>query len=104
MKPRAERLGGAWLLLLAGPVVWFVHFSALYGLASFGGTPNFDTVAWALTALACLAVAAAWFLSWRSLKRPESARQGLRDMAAWLALLSLGGILFQSLPLVLTPH
>jgi hypothetical protein len=103
MKPRTERNGASWLLLLAAPVAWFAHFSALYGLASFGGTPRFDTVAWALTGFACLAVGAAWYASWR-LKRRRGAPQSPADMAAWLALLSLGGILFQSLPLVLTPH
>lgn len=103
MKPRAGREGWSWLLLLAAPIVWFAHFSALYGVASFAGPIHFDAVAWTLTALACLAVGAAWYASWR-LKRRRGAPQSPADMATWLALLSLGGILFQSLPLVLTPH
>lgn len=80
-----------WLLFLAAPLVWFAHFSALYGIASFAGITS--TVAWTLTGLACLAVAVVWFMS----------RRSSGDMTAWLALLSLAGILFQSLPLVLVP-
>ena len=109
MKPRAERTGWSWLLLLATPLVWFAHFSALYGLAAFTkpareGRLGFDTVAWTLTGLACLAIGAAWVLSWRSLKRHGRAQQGPGDMVAWLAALSLAGILFQGLALLLTPH
>ena len=108
-KPRSARAGGSWLLFLAAPLVWFAHFSALYGIAAFAGPARegplgFDTVAWTLTGLACLAVGAAWALSWRSPKRQGRAQQGPGDMAAWLAALSLAGILFQCLPLVLTPH
>lgn len=80
-----------WLLFLAAPLVWFAHFSALYGIAAFAGLTS--TVAWTLTGLACLAVASVWFV----------ARRSPGDMTAWLALLSLAGILFQSLPLMLMP-
>ena len=80
-----------WLLFLAAPLVWFAHFSALYGIASFADLSS--TVAWILTGLACLAVAAVWAAS----------RRTPGGMTAWLALLSLGGILFQALPLALIP-
>jgi hypothetical protein len=108
MKPRSERFGSSWLLFLAVPLVWFAHFIALYGIASFAGPARygplgFNAVAWTLTGLACLVVGAAWYWSWR-LKRRSRTQQSPSDMAAWLALLSLVGILFQSLPLVLTPH
>lgn len=90
MKPRVGAVR-PWLLFLAAPLVWFAHFSALYGIASFVGLSN--TVAWTVTCLACLAVAAVWF----------AARRAPGGMTAWLAALSLAGILFQTLPLALMP-
>jgi hypothetical protein len=80
-----------WLLFLAAPIVWFAHFSALYGIASFANLSS--TVAWTLTGLAGLAVASVWF----------AARRSAGGMTAWLALLCLAGILFQGLPLALMP-
>jgi hypothetical protein len=99
MKPRAEEAGLTWLLFLAAPLVWFAHFSALYGIAAFANLPGdgllgFDAIAWTLTGLACLAVGAAWRQSrrskWRSRSKPD-----LSEMAGWLALLSSAGIVFQ---------
>jgi len=106
MKPRPARVGTTpWLLFLAAPLIWFAHFNALYGIASFARLPgdgpwSFTAVAWVLTALACLAAMAAWLRIQRLAKR-QRVKHGLGDMAGWLAALSLAGILFQGLALAL---
>lgn len=92
MKRWSKGAGSAWLLFLAAPLVWFAHFSLLYGLASFGRVPHFGFVAWTITALACVGAAGFGYLSLRS-------RSSFRDMTGWLALLSLVGILFQGVSL-----
>jgi hypothetical protein len=92
MTRRSERGRAIWLLFLAAPLVWFAHFSLLYGLASFGSARHFTIVAWAATGVACILVAGVWHLGRRS-------RGDVRDMTRWIALLSLTGILFQGLSL-----
>jgi hypothetical protein len=88
--------------------VWFAHFSALYGIASFGqaagaSPASFNAAAWALTAAACVAVAVAWRRSQRLPASSGGSAQGVQTVAAWLALLSLAGILFQALVLAIVP-
>ena len=108
MTPPPERNGRAWLLCLAAPLVWFAHFNALYGLASLGratgaSPASVGIVAWALTAAACIAIAAAWFWSQRSASSSTGASHGSRAVATWLALLALAGVLLQALALAIVP-
>lgn len=108
MTPRPGRGGRIWLLCLAAPAVWFAHFSALYGVASFGEAAGlnpawFDIIAWAVTVVACLAVALVWRLPWRVAVPPGGPAHGVNIVAGGLALLSLVGILFQGLVLAIVP-
>jgi hypothetical protein len=105
-KPRPARVATTWLLPLAAPLVWFAHFNALYGIHAFAKLPRdgllgFDAIAWALTVLACVAIAIGWQGARRSLSARSEAKRGAGEMAGWLAVLSLAGILFQGLALVL---
>jgi drug/metabolite transporter (DMT)-like permease len=86
----------AWLLCLLAPLVWFVHFSALYGIASFAGA--LGSAAWILTSVALVAIAVAWRLARRL---PPS---DVRAIARWLTLLSLAGVVFQILVLTIVPR
>jgi hypothetical protein len=102
------RVASAWMTTLAAPVVWFAHFNALYGLHAFGDLPRhgvlgFEGVAWGLTVIAGLAVGVAWHVSRRSPGARNESKEGTREIASWLALLSLTGILFQGFALALTP-
>jgi hypothetical protein len=108
--PRAEQGGQTWLLSLVAPLVWFAHFGALYGAASFGhaagmGAAAFEVFAWAATLVACIAVAVAWRHSQRSIvaARSNDPARGAPSVAATLALLSLAGILFQAIVLAMVP-
>lgn len=105
MKTQARQEGRAWLLCLVAPLVWFAHFSALYGIASLGRVAGatFDAVAWALTAAACVAIAVAWRRSQRLPTPSGGPMHDVRAVAAWLALLSLAGVLFQALVLAIVP-
>lgn len=105
MTPHARQEGRKWLLCLVAPLVWFAHFSALYGIASFGlvAGATFNAVAWALTAAACVAVAVAWRRSQRLPTPSGGPAQGVSTVATWLALLSLAGVLFQALVLAIVP-
>jgi hypothetical protein len=106
--PRAQRDGRKWLVCLAAPLLWFAHFSALYGLASFGrdagaNPATFNAIAWTLTAIACIAIGVAWHRSQRLPATAGGPTQGLRTVATWLALLSLAAVLFQTLALAFVP-
>ena len=98
--------GRAWLLGLVSPLVWFAHFSALYGVASFGEAAGldlarFDLFAWPATVVACSAVAAVWHKSRHlDVNHGEPAR-GARAVARMAAVLSMVGILFQGLVLAI---
>lgn len=107
MKARPERGGRRWLLALVPPLLWFAHFSALYGLASFGAAggmrpSQITACAWLLTGVAGAAVAGFWFASVRQRTRANEPEEGMRAVATALAALSVAGIAFQALPLALT--
>ena len=103
---RSGQGGQAWLLGLAPPLVWFGHFSALYGMASFGNAARldpawFDIIAWGGTLVACLAVGAVWYRSRRVEVSDDGPARGASTVARALAMLSLVGILFQGLVLAI---
>jgi len=82
--------------------VWFVHFTALYGIASFGeavglNLARFDIIAWVATALACLAVAMVWHRSRHMTTRRGAPPREAHAVVRLLAVLSLAGILLQGL-------
>lgn len=114
-----------WVVLLAGPVVWFVHFSVVYLVAEAGcngagqGLELFDPPVPALVTLvatllavpACLAVAYwAWKRIPRGPTRDAAADTDVRErqrvlssIGGLLALLSLAGVLFVAAPAVWLP-
>jgi len=83
-----------WIVFLAGPVTWFVHFMVVYLIAEAGctgGGPGLDAlnppvpaaatlVATAVAALVCLASSRAGYRRWRTSQRGVAA-----DQAAGLA-------------------
>jgi hypothetical protein len=84
------------IVLLSGPLIWFAHFSLLYGLAGFGGyigltVAGVRILSWGAT---LLAGAAAIAILWRMRREP---------IAAGLAALSLAAIIFQALVLWIIP-
>ena len=84
------------LFMLTGPLIWFAHFSFIYGAAGFGGAFGVDVadirdLSWGATVLACGAVA---LVLWR--KAHDSITRGL-------AFLSLLAITLQALVLWMVP-
>jgi len=80
------------LVWMGAPLVWFLHFSLIYGAVGFGGALGWTardlrSFAWAATIVAVLAIA---LLLWR--QRPRL-----------LALLSLAAVLLQGVVLALVP-
>ncbi|MEX0807173.1 MAG: hypothetical protein WD044_00450 [Dongiaceae bacterium] len=100
----------ALLLLLSGPLIWFAHFSLIYGAQGFGGAFGFTTggiraFAWAATFIAGAAIAAIYVRVQR--QRPSSDPETVRSLARttrWLAVLSLGAVLLQALVLAVIPR
>lgn len=74
-----------WTFLLAGPLVWTVHFFALYGVASIFLTPTLSRLLTGLISLACLAA-----IAWLFVRTRRS--QPVDDPDAWTHRVSLLGI------------
>lgn len=74
-----------WTFLLAGPIVWTVHFFALYGIASIFLTSTISRVLTVLVSVACLAAIALLFVRVR-------ASQPVDDPDAWTHRVSLLGV------------
>lgn len=107
----SERHGfvGPILLLLSGPLIWFIHFSLIYGTAGFGrafglSPSEIQFVAWAGTLVAGVAIVVL-------LRRGRTARnladrerrRELHKITRGLALLALLAVLLQFLVLVIMP-
>ena len=93
------------LRLLSGPLIWFAHFSLLYGAAGFGQALGFapssvQVFAWVATLAAGASIFA---ILWRahsdcSSGTPEP-RRGFHEVLRALAALSLFGVLLEALAL-----
>ena len=88
----------SWLVLLAGLLVWAVHFFALYAIGEFGGDHGAARIAVGLSTALCLAITAV--LLAKVLRAPHSA-----GFERWRASVATGGlclaaiaIAWQSLP------
>jgi hypothetical protein len=84
------------LVTMSGPLLWFAHFSFLYGFASFGGSFGIEAaviraLSWTATVLAVLG---AGIVIW-------GAPRG--SITGGLALLSLVAIIFEALVLWAVP-
>ncbi|MBC8036159.1 MAG: hypothetical protein H7X89_02965 [Rhizobiales bacterium] len=89
------------LLMLYGPLIWFVHFSFIYGAAGFGGAFGFSPMGirlfcWSATLLACAALTAILWLA-------HGNRASMPEIARTLAALSLVAVLLQALVLWIVP-
>jgi len=85
------------LFMLAGPLIWFAHFSFIYGAAGFGGAFGLDAAAirdlsWGATVTALAAVA---LVLWRTAH--DSITRGL-------AILSFLAVTFEALVLWMVPQ
>lgn len=93
-----------WMLLLAGPVIWIVHFAVVYLAAEAACTPatewpavgertlrRFVVVATIVAALLCLAVAA---VAWRVRREPEASplhrASGVLAIGSFLSVIAVG--------------
>ena len=129
---RDRRARVTWLVFLAGPVIWFVHFMVVYLAVEAGCTgagpglrlfsPPVPTVvtlvATAIAAIACLGLAGWAQLRWRASKH-EPGVDGAGDLSgdledhvhggslafagSLLSLLSFVAILFVGLPALVLP-
>lgn len=98
MSGSAPASGRRWLLYLVPPLLWFVHFSLLYGLGSFGpsaGLPAGSVMlaSWLATGAATVSVVGWWLIL----------RKDAGSIGDWLAALSLMSISLQILVLALVP-
>ncbi len=97
------------LLLVSSPLIWFAHFSVLYGTAGFGGAlgvaPNgIRAVNWSATLVSATAVVAVLVLSDRNPRRSGQASHAMREMAGSLAALSLWAVVIEALVLWIIPQ
>ena len=118
-----------WLVLLAGPVIWFGHFMLVYLVAEAGCTgdgpglsmfdPPVPTIvtlaATAVAALACAASAGWAYRRWRVGRDPDATGERARDIAGedpggllafigWLlSLVSIFAVLMVGLPALVIP-
>lgn len=91
----------ALLQMLYGPLIWFSHFSLIYGVAGFGDVFGFSRegiriFCWSATIVAAIAVL---LLLWSE----GGGRSSIAAMGRHLRQLSLAGILFQALVLWIVP-
>jgi hypothetical protein len=98
------------LRLLSGPLIWFAHFSLLYGAAGFGQALGFApfgirAFAWVATLAAGASIFA---ILWRAQGDCRSGAQephrGFHEVLRALAVLSLFGVLLEALALGLINH
>lgn len=88
----------SWTLLLAGPILWAIHFFALYSIASIFLTTMLARVLTMAVTLACLAAGVPPLV--RILRSDTSTALGIWMRAVALGGIGLGGvaILWQALP------
>lgn len=97
------------LFLLSGPLVWFVHFSLIYGAAGFGGAfglaqGGVRLLAWSVTlAAAATVIALLWHAHRSRASADRETRHAIREIARILAALSLVAIGLEALVLWVVP-
>ena len=106
MRDGVTRYGNRWLLCLVGPSLWFLHFSLLYALTSWGAVTGLSAsgiaaAAWGLTAAAAAGLVVCWGVLQRVPVATDRADTGVRQVAGLLALLSLAGVVLQAQVLAL---
>lgn len=100
------------LLLLAGPIVWAVHFIAIYGLngvvcARRGSAGQWAGMAWEAWAIVAAGVVAVALLAAWTAARPRSEGEHSRRFVRWTSLalsaLAVLAIAWESLAVFLVP-
>ena len=97
------------LLLLSGPLVWFVYFSVIYGAVGFGGAlghapASIRCFAWSATLAASAAlIAILWHARARRASAKENGPRAIHEITASLAALSLFAVLVEALALLIVP-
>lgn len=93
-----------WLWMLGGLVVWAIHFSGVYALASLADVvATADDFAWRMSgfafSVACLVACGLLFVqAWRTAKRGDVRDMG-RDLALLSAVIGAIAVLWQTAPL-----
>lgn len=90
----------SWLILLAGLILWAIHFFLLYGTGEFGGDGGVARVAVVALTLLCLIAGGAAIRALVRAPRPDSYARW-RNKSALLGLaLGMIAIFWQALPAV----
>jgi hypothetical protein len=104
----AQTLSARLLWMLATPLVWFGHFSLIYGVAGFGpdiglSPGDIRNVCWIATAFALAAIAAFLWRDGRDLEWETDAEDPLTLYATGLGVLSVIAVLLQTFVLAIVP-
>jgi hypothetical protein len=97
------------LFLLAGPIIWFAHFSLIYSVAGFGGALGIapeaiHLSAWAATVASSGAIfAILWRANSTGTPRNEETHREIYAMTKALAGLSLFAVILQAVVLWFIP-
>ena len=101
---------GTWVLTLAGPVVWIVHFGLVYLTAEatcealrtddmrFAGEVTLEWIVVIATAVAVLTCAAAGVAAWR--RRDDPAREAMMTIGTLLSVGAAASVLAVGLPVL----
>lgn len=97
------------LSMLAGPLIWFIYFSVIYGAVGFGGAFGFAPsgirlFAWAATLAAGAALILLLWYARRSRASIEpKGPRAVHEVAGFLTALSLFAVLIEALALLIVP-
>ena len=96
------------LWMMAAPLVWFGHFSLIYGLAGFGpalglASDDIRNLCWIATAFALAAIAAFLWRDGRDLEWETDPEDSLSIYATGLGVLSVIAVLLQTFVLAIVP-
>lgn len=96
------------LWMMAAPLVWFGHFTLIYGTAGFGPSVGLSSgeirnLCWIVTAFALGAIVAFLWRDGRDLEWETDADDPLSIYATGLGVMSVIGVLVQTFVLAIVP-
>jgi NO-binding membrane sensor protein with MHYT domain len=103
---RATPVGRALLALLAGPLVWALHFSVVYGAHAILCAREFPkpVAVWSVLIATVVAVAALVAIGMRSVPAETASEQGFRrSVSALLLVLSMVGVVWAGATVAFVP-
>lgn len=89
-----------WLFLLQGPIVWTVHFFALFGIASIFLTTPLARVLTVLVTLLCLGASAILLVRTVRSDMPTATEAWMRTVAICGLGLTVVAVVWQGLPAI----